>query len=275
MVSPSAEQLSAPSLLVRIALPPGIPGSWTRKLAFFAYGDHYVVADLDDDDAAGRWQHPLEVASRVVVEVGGESFTARARRPAGQELGLLRQRWLENEWYGGRFAARERATGRAVPVMVLDREDTYQRKQALNREIIAEFRSNGGMVSHTTSDGLSLAGVPLLLLHHRGRKTGRERVNPLQYRRHGQGFAVMATNGGSLWHPDWYLNLMAAPATVVEVGKETIAVRARTAQGEERDVLLGGSRRPSARSGRYGGYQHFVGREIPVVILERAEQENQ
>ncbi|WP_256788049.1 nitroreductase/quinone reductase family protein [Frankia sp. AvcI1] len=55
----------------------------------------------------------------------------------------------------------------------------------------------------------SFAGVPLLLLHHRGRRSGAERVNPLQYRVRRDGHIVFATNGGSPTHPHWYLNVHA------------------------------------------------------------------
>jgi len=48
-----------------------------------------------------------------------------------------------------------------------------------NQRIIAEFRANDGVV------GGDLAGVPLLLLHHTGAKSGLARVNPLAYQRIG------------------------------------------------------------------------------------------
>ncbi|MEP7179626.1 MAG: nitroreductase/quinone reductase family protein, partial [Pseudonocardiales bacterium] len=37
-----------------------------------------------------------------------------------------------------------------------------------NTQIIAEFRANGGQV------GGPFAGAPVAILHHRGRKTGRD-----------------------------------------------------------------------------------------------------
>ena len=44
-----------------------------------------------------------------------------------------------------------------------------------NQAIIDKFRANTGRV------GGSFEGRTLLLLHHRGAKTGIERVNPLAY----------------------------------------------------------------------------------------------
>ena len=45
-----------------------------------------------------------------------------------------------------------------------------------NEKIIAEFRANEGRV------GGRFEGAPIVLLHHRGRKSGREYVNPTMYR---------------------------------------------------------------------------------------------
>ena len=46
-----------------------------------------------------------------------------------------------------------------------------------NRQIIDEFHANEGRV------GGMFEGVPLLLLHHTGAKTGTARINPLAYAR--------------------------------------------------------------------------------------------
>ena len=44
-----------------------------------------------------------------------------------------------------------------------------------NDKTIAEFRANGGRVGGT------FEGAPLALVHHRGRKSGREYVSPMMY----------------------------------------------------------------------------------------------
>ena len=44
-----------------------------------------------------------------------------------------------------------------------------------NRRVIEEFRANGGEV------GGDMAGWPIVLVHHRGAKTGTERVTPVVY----------------------------------------------------------------------------------------------
>jgi deazaflavin-dependent oxidoreductase (nitroreductase family) len=88
-----------------------------------------------------------------------------------------------------------------------------------NTRIIEEFRANQGRV------GGPWAGTTLILVHHVGARSGIEHVTPLGCFPQGGGrFAVVASNGGSPTHPDWYHNLKANPGTKVEVGAETFAV---------------------------------------------------
>ena len=75
-----------------------------------------------------------------------------------------------------------------------------------NTTIIEEFRANQGRV------GGPWAGTTLIIIHHIGARSGTERVTPLGYFSQGDGrFAIVASNGGSPAHPDWYHNLKANP----------------------------------------------------------------
>ena len=89
-----------------------------------------------------------------------------------------------------------------------------------NAAVIAEFRANAGKV------GGYFEGANLLLLHTIGAKSGRPRTNPLVYAKDGDRFLVAASKGGADTNPDWYYNLLASPAGVVEVGTEEFPVRA-------------------------------------------------
>jgi deazaflavin-dependent oxidoreductase (nitroreductase family) len=128
-----------------------------------------------------------------------------------------------------------------------------------NSGIIEEFRANEGRV------GGRFRWVPLLLLHHRGAKTGIERVNPLAYRKVGDAYVVFASKGGSPTNPDWYHNLIAHPEAQIEVGTETIDVVARVAKGEERRRIWATQ---TADMPAFGEYERRSGREIPVVVLD-------
>lgn len=128
-----------------------------------------------------------------------------------------------------------------------------------NRKVIDEFRANGGKVA-------GFEHQPLLLLHHKGAKSGVERVNPVAYQPVGDGFAVFGSKAGGPTNPDWYHNLRANPDAVVEVGTETIPVRARVAEGEERDRIWAEQKRLNSN---FADYETKTTRPIPVVVLER------
>lgn len=131
-----------------------------------------------------------------------------------------------------------------------------------NRQIIEEFRANRGVV------GGQFEGTPLLLLHHVGARSGREHVNPLVYQQVGDAVAVFASKGGAPTNPDWYHNLRANPEVSVEIGEERYPVVARVATGEERQRIW---ETQKARFPNFAEYERTAaGREIPVVILERA-----
>lgn len=131
----------------------------------------------------------------------------------------------------------------------------------LNRQIIEEFHANGGKV------GGRFEGAPMILVHHTGAKTGTKRVAPLVYLPDGNSFVVFGSKAGAPAHPDWYLNLVANPETEVEVGTDTIPVRARVAEGDERERLWSKQKQVMPR---FAEYEVSAGdREIPVVILER------
>jgi deazaflavin-dependent oxidoreductase (nitroreductase family) len=134
--------------------------------------------------------------------------------------------------------------------------------QNWNTTIIEEFRANAGKV------GGPFDGAPMLLLHHVGARTGTERVNPLVYLPDGDDLVIFASKGGANTNPDWFHNLRANPETTIEVGTDTVRVKAREAEGEERDRLWETIK--AARPG-FADYEQKTSRRIPVVVLHRAD----
>jgi deazaflavin-dependent oxidoreductase (nitroreductase family) len=130
-----------------------------------------------------------------------------------------------------------------------------------NTTVINEFRANGGKV------GGGFEGAPMILVHHKGAKTGTERVNPLVYQPVGDAFAIFASKGGDPSHPAWYHNLRSHPTTTVEVGSETLEVRARELEGPERDEIWEKQKQLMPGFAEYE--QKAEGRVIPVLLLER------
>jgi deazaflavin-dependent oxidoreductase (nitroreductase family) len=127
-----------------------------------------------------------------------------------------------------------------------------------NEQIIEEFRANGGKVA-------AMDGAPLLILHTTGAKSGENRESPVLYRQEGDDLVVFASYAGAPVNPAWYHNLVAHPQASVELGTETRPVRARIAEGDERDRLW------EANKAEYPGFADYeakTDRVIPVVILE-------
>jgi deazaflavin-dependent oxidoreductase (nitroreductase family) len=130
-----------------------------------------------------------------------------------------------------------------------------------NTKIIEEFRANEGRV------GGRFEGRPMLLLHHRGAKTGIERVNPLGYQPLENGsMAVFGSNSGKPSNPDWFYNVQAHPDIEAEVGTGTIPVHARVPDKAERHEIW---ERQKKNTPVFADYEKQTGREIPVVVLEK------
>ncbi len=130
-----------------------------------------------------------------------------------------------------------------------------------NTQVIEEFRANDGAV------GSHWEGRMLLLLHHRGARSGTWRVTPLACRRVGDGWAIFATKGGSETNPDWYHNLKAHPDVRIEVGSETIDVTATEMTGPKRDQVYAAQ---AADWSVFADYERKTDRVIPVILLERS-----
>jgi deazaflavin-dependent oxidoreductase (nitroreductase family) len=133
-----------------------------------------------------------------------------------------------------------------------------------NDGIIEEFRANEGRV------GGSFEGATMLLLHTRGRRTGREHVTPAVYLPDDGRWVVIGSKGGAPTDPDWVRNLEANSEATIEVGTETFPVRATAIlrDGSERESLY------ARQVQRRAGFAEYLGktagiRSIPVVVLER------
>jgi deazaflavin-dependent oxidoreductase (nitroreductase family) len=128
-----------------------------------------------------------------------------------------------------------------------------------DQRVIEEFRARRGVVGRGSRE------LSLLLLHTTGALSGREHVTPLAYWPISEDtVAVLASNRGAARHPAWYYNLLANPTSVVEIGSDTLSVRARAASSEERRGLLA---RIASRSPTVAAAVRNTTREIPVILL--------
>ncbi|MBL6750518.1 MAG: nitroreductase family deazaflavin-dependent oxidoreductase [Nevskia sp.] len=114
---------------------------------------------------------------------------------------------------------------------------------------------------------IGVPGGPVknLLLTYQGRKSGKTLHTVLQYFKSGEQVAVVASRGGTVDHPLWYLNLLEQPQCEVRIGKFSSAATARTAEGEERARWWSLITREQPEQLKY---QSRTTRVIPVVILD-------
>ncbi len=122
----------------------------------------------------------------------------------------------------------------------------------------AIYRMSGGRV------GNSIAGMPMLLLATKGRRSGRVHSVPLGYMMDQGSYVVIGSYRGSPRHPAWYLNLLNEPQATVQVKSRKIAVVAKTADTGARerlwDCLV-------AKTPIYKSFQERTNRQIPMVCL--------
>ena len=141
--------------------------------------------------------------------------------------------------------------------MMTDADD----RNAFNRGVIEEFRANEGKV------GGMFAGTPMILITHKGAKSGKEYTNPLVYTRDSDNVVIIASKGGAPEDPQWFRNLVANPDVTVEIGTEKYAGHARVAASAERDRLF---RAQADLMPNFDEYASKTSRTIPVVVIERA-----
>lgn len=131
-----------------------------------------------------------------------------------------------------------------------------------NDTVIETFRTNDGVV------GGHFEGKTTLLLHTRGRKSGREFVNPLVAAPYGTSYIVCGSAGGSPREPQWVANLEAIDGPVtVELGTGTSQASYRVVRAErddDWDQLYGVWRAywPDAAT-----YEQNTDRKFPVAVI--------
>ena len=132
---------------------------------------------------------------------------------------------------------------------------------------VMAFKATNGRIGNKWRIGAGWKKpVPVLLLEHVGRRSGRTFETPLLYLDDGRDVVVVASQGGLPKNPQWYANLAAHPVTRVSLnGERHRPVRARTATPEEREALWP---RLVDLYADFEKYQEWTERTIPVVVLE-------
>lgn len=133
----------------------------------------------------------------------------------------------------------------------------------ISRWQTAIYRASGGRLwGHN-------AGLDMMLLTTRGRRSGRVWTLPLPYFRRNGELVTIASFGGHTRNPDWYENLCVEPRVWLQVGPQHLRADARTARDSERRALWASI---TAEQPRYLEYQRRTEREIPVVVFSHIQE---
>ena len=116
-----------------------------------------------------------------------------------------------------------------------------------------------------TTDGVTIRGIPTVLMTYRGTKTGKVRKTPVMRVEHEGRYAAVASKGGAPTNPQWYACLVAEPLIELQDGTATGQYRAREVFGDEKAVWW--TRAVDAYPD-YADYQRKTDRQIPVFVLE-------
>jgi len=132
---------------------------------------------------------------------------------------------------------------------------------SFNDTVIENFRANDGVL------GGHWEGKTVILVHHIGRRSGKEFVVPLVAAPDGDAYVVCGSMGGHPEDPQWVANLEVATEPVtVEVGADTVKADAQVVRpgDEEWERLYGIWREywPDARE-----YEKKTDRKFPVARL--------
>jgi deazaflavin-dependent oxidoreductase (nitroreductase family) len=134
-----------------------------------------------------------------------------------------------------------------------------------NTNVIEDFRAHEGKV------GGPFEGAPMVLVHHRGVKSGQDYVTPLVYLAGGGGtIYVFATAAGAPKDPQWFRNITAAGRTEVEVGTETYPVTVEVIEEPERARVYAEQVKVMPGFGEYEEKTKGI-RVLPVVALHREQ----
>lgn len=125
----------------------------------------------------------------------------------------------------------------------------------------AVYRNTNGRIGHR------MLGIPSLLLHTVGAKTGQHRTAALTYARDGANYLIVASKGGDPKAPGWYHNLKADPNVEINVGPKRFGVTAKPVLPDDPDYARLWQIVNKNNGNRYEAYQKKTSRPIPVVVL--------
>ena len=128
------------------------------------------------------------------------------------------------------------------------------------RKQVELYESSGG------TQGTELRGLPVVLVTHRGQRTGAVRKTPLmRVAVEGGAYVLVGSRGGAPEHPQWVHNLRAHPEVELRDGTSVRSMRVREVEGDERARLWQSA---VAAFAPYAEYEQKTSRLIPLFLAE-------
>ena len=112
------------------------------------------------------------------------------------------------------------------------------------------------------AEGNDMRGMPVIIVTHRGRKTGSVRKTPLMRVADGDGYVLVASLGGAPQNPVWYYNLLADPEVEIRDRATVTPMHARPVESDEERARLWAL--AVAAYPDYQPYQERTERQIPL-----------
>ncbi|MBA0046927.1 nitroreductase family deazaflavin-dependent oxidoreductase [Mycobacterium sp. NPDC050853] len=115
-----------------------------------------------------------------------------------------------------------------------------------------------------TTDGITIADMPVILLTTLGAKSGKLRKIALMRVEHDGEYAIVASLGGAPKNPVWYYNVKENPLVELQDGSTTKDYQAHEVSGDEKTQWWD---RAVEAYPPYAEYQTKTDRQIPVFVL--------
>ncbi|WP_074334930.1 nitroreductase family deazaflavin-dependent oxidoreductase [Mycobacteroides abscessus] len=120
------------------------------------------------------------------------------------------------------------------------------------------------IIASGTTDGITIADMPVILLTTLGAKSGKLRKIALMRVEHNGEYALVASLGGAPKNPVWYYNVKENPLVELQDGSVTKDYQAREVSGGEKATWWD---RAVEAYPPYAEYQTKTDRQIPVFVL--------
>ncbi|MFD6198980.1 nitroreductase family deazaflavin-dependent oxidoreductase [Mycobacteriaceae bacterium NPDC060252] len=120
------------------------------------------------------------------------------------------------------------------------------------------------IIENGTTDGITIADMPVILLTSLGAKSGKLRKIALMRVEHDGEYAIVASLGGAPKNPVWYYNVKENPLVELQDGSTTKDYQAREVFGDEKAPWWD---RAVEAYPPYAEYQTKTDRQIPVFVL--------